>query len=137
MLGPVTISEALSRFILQKGWYRPSDNCVKYAAFLPNPKNGETSVFRISDISEKEIWNMGDQEVASRLSKPILGSADLEASNVMRKGLRVLPSEPPDRHANIIGWPGEKSKQKLMAIEMAAETHFYKKHNGPHMPPIT
>lgn len=120
-------SETLSRFILQKDWYRPSDNSVKHAAFMPNPKNGETSVFRISGISHKEVWDIGDREVAKIRNKPILGRADIGASNVMAKDLKVLPIEPPIRHANITGWPEEKSKQILIALELAAEAHFHKK----------
>jgi len=128
MLGPVAILETLSRFILRRDWYRPSDNTVKYAAFLPNPKNGETSVFRISGISDNKVWDLGDREVAKDPNKPILGRANISASNVVAKGLEVLPSEPPERHANIIGWPEEKSKQKLIALELAAEAHFQNKH---------
>ena len=126
-LTQVDPSETLSRFILQKDWYRPSDNNVKHAAFMPNPKNGETSVFRISGISHKEVWDIGDREVAKIRSKPILGRADISASNVMAKDLKVLPTEPPIRHANITGWPEEKSKQKLIALELAAEALFHKK----------
>ena len=74
MLGPVAISETLLRFILKKDWYRPSDNSVKYAAFLPNPKNGQTSVFRISGIFDKEIWDIGDREVAKDSNRPILAA---------------------------------------------------------------
>lgn len=126
MLGPVSVSETLSRFVLKKDWFRSSDNSVKFAAFLPNPKNGETSVFRITGISDKEIWHIGDREVAKDPNRPILGRADISASNVVEKGLEILPREPPERHANIVGWPGEKSKQKLIALELAAEAHFYR-----------
>jgi hypothetical protein len=125
-LTQVDPSETLSRFILQTNWFSTSENRVKYPAFLPN-KNGETSVFRISGISHKEVWDIGDREVAKIRSKPILGRADISASNVMVKDLKVLPTEPPIRHANITGWPEEKSKQKLIALELAAEALFHKK----------
>ncbi len=124
MLGPITLSEILSRFVLKKDWYRPSDNSVRYAAFLPNPKNGETSVFRISGISDEEVWDIGNREVVKDPNRPILGRADISASVVVAKGLEVSPSVPPERHANIVGWPTEKSKQKLIAIELAADAHF-------------
>jgi hypothetical protein len=39
----------------------------------------------------------------------------------------VIPQEPPPRHANIIGWPEEKSEQKQIAMELAAEAQFYKR----------
>ena len=127
MLVPVAPSETLSRFILQTNWFRPSDNTVRHAAFMPNPTNGQTSVFRIYDLSDKEVWDIGDREVASRIGKSVLGRADIGASNVMEKGLRAFPSEPPVRHANIVGWPEEKSEQRLISLELAAEALFHKK----------
>jgi len=127
MVEPITQSEVLSRFIMQANWYRLSDNRVRYAAFMPNPKNGETSVYRISGISDREVWEIGDREVGLKRDKPILGRADIGASFVITKGLNVVPSEPPVRHANIIGWPEEKSEQRLVALELAAEAIFYKR----------
>ena len=127
MVEAITPAEILSRFIMQTNWYRPSDNCARYAAFMPNPKNRETSVYRISGISDKEIWEIGDREVGENRGKPILGRADVGASFVIKKGLNVVPSEPPVRHANIVGWPEEKSEQRLIALELAAEAIFYKK----------
>ena len=127
MVEPVTPCEVLSRFIMQTNWYRLSDNRVRYAAFMPNPKNGETSVYRISGISGREVWEIGDREIGLKRDKPILGRADIGVSFVITKGLNVVPSEPPIRHANIIGWPEQKSEQRLVAIELAAEAIFYKK----------
>ena len=127
MVEPVTPSEVLSRFIMQTNWCSLSDNRVKYAAFMPNPKNGETSVFRISGISDREIWEIGHREVELRRDKPVLGRADVGSSFVVTKGLNVVPSEPPVRHANIVGWPEEKSEQRLIALELAAEAIFFKK----------
>ena len=126
MLAPVDPLEVLSRFILQKKWYKPSDNSVKYAAFMPN-KNNQTSVFRTSGISNNVIWDIGDHEVSAKLCKPILGRADVHASSVTEKDLEVIPSEPPERHADITGWPEEASKKRVIAIELAAEARFYKK----------
>jgi hypothetical protein len=99
---------------------------VKYAAFLPD-KNGETSVFRTSGITNNEIWEIGDCEVSIKRGKPILGRADIGINNVISKDLEVVPREPPLRHANIIGWPDERSKQKIIAIELASESIFHKK----------
>lgn len=123
----ISPTETLSRFILQKNWYRPSNNSVKHAAFMPNPNNGETSVFRISGITNEEIWDIGDREVAPKIGKPILGRADINASNVTATGLKVIPNEPPERHADIVDWPSERSEQKMIALELAAEAQFYRK----------
>ena len=118
---PLDLSEILSRFILQTNWFSSLENRVKYAAFMPN-RNGETSVFRTSSITNDEIWNIGDREVSIKRGKPILGRADIRTNNVISKDLQVVPKEPPVRHANIIGWPDERSKQRLIAIELAAES---------------
>ena len=123
---PIDSLEILSRFVLQTNWFSSSKNRVKYAAFIPN-RNGETSVFRTSGITNDEIWNIGDREVSIKRNKPILGRADIRTINVMSKDLEVVPSEPPVRHANTIGWPDEWSKQKLIAIELALESLFHKR----------
>lgn len=123
-------SENLSRFILQRQyWYRtdnpPVKSRVKYAAFMPNPNNGETSVFRTSGITDEVIWDIGDREVSAKAGKPILGRADIIAVVVMSKDLEIIPNEPPERHANITGWPDERSKQKMIALELAAEARLH------------
>ena len=71
MLEPVDSSETLSRFVLQKTYIR-ADNTVRPAAFLPNPKNGETSVFRISGITDNEVWAIGERGVALIQKNPYL-----------------------------------------------------------------
>ena len=86
MVEPITPSEVLSRFIMQTNWYKPSDNCVRYAAFMPNPKNGETSVFRISGISDREVWEIGNREVGLKRDKPVLAVAlELAAEAIFYK----------------------------------------------------
>jgi len=60
-------------------------------------------------------------------NKPILGRADIETSIVISKDLKVIPSELPERHADITDWPEEKSEQKQIALELAAESEFHKR----------
>lgn len=124
---PIEPSEKLSRFILQSNWIRASDSTVKPAAFLPNPHNGNTSVFRTSGISEQNTWEIGDREVADRRGKPLLGRADILAFDVLSKHLQINPSEPPLRHANITDWPDEKSKRLQIAVELAADSNYFAK----------
>jgi hypothetical protein len=124
---PIDTAETLARFILQRNWFRPSDNTVRHAAFMPNPRNGETSVFRIAGMNDQDVWQIGDCEVAARRGKPLLGRADILTLNVMAKDLQIIPNEPPPRHANIVGWPNEKSKQLQIAVELAAEAQFHSK----------
>jgi hypothetical protein len=92
------------------------------------PYNGETSVFRISELLNAEIWDIGIREVVKEeQGKSLIGRADILTSIVTGNGLEVIPQEPPPRHANIIGWPEEKSEQKQIAMELAAEAQFYKR----------
>jgi len=121
----VDSSEILARFIFSIRMYR-ADNSIRHTAFIPNPKNSETSVFRISDISDDEIWEIGDSVGVIR-EKPILGRADITAAVVMSKDLKIIPEEPPERHANIIGWSNDLSKQKMIALELASEAQLHLK----------
>lgn len=91
------------------------------------PHKGETSVFRVSGISDIEIWHIGEKYVVSSQNKPLFGRADITASIIMDNGLDVIPQEPPVKHANIIGWPEDKSKQMEMAMQLALKAQFHKK----------
>jgi hypothetical protein len=102
--------EYLRPVLIYEGTTNPS-----FGTF-PNPAN-----------TNNEIWEIGDCEVSIKRGKPILGRADIGTNNVISKDLEVVPREPPLRHANIIGWPDERSKQKIIAIELASESFFHKR----------
>ena len=118
---PISLSEILSRFILNKNYVR-ANNSVRHAAFMPN-RNGETSVFRTSEMSANNIWNIGN-EVARTRGKPLVGRADIVTARVFSSGLQAVPQEPPEKHANIIGWSSEKSEQRKTALILASESAF-------------
>jgi len=80
----------------------------------------ETSIFCISDIRDDEIWAIGEKEVAKPRSLRIHGRGDFLAQTINELGLTIDPDNTPPRHAKIIGWSNEKSKQKLRAQEIAA-----------------
>lgn len=123
-LDQVKPEESLSRYIMDKRQFSAQDRRVKYSAFLP-ARSGETSVFRIAGLLDYEIWEIGHREVAQKRGKRLLGRADISASHVLENSLKVKPDNNPPRHANIIGWPAEKSEQKLIAMELAAEAQLY------------
>jgi hypothetical protein len=117
---PVDPDELLSRFLTQpKNHFAPTTGRVRYAAFLPN-KALQTSVYRTSGLTEAEGWKIGDDLVGTPLGRPIPARADVGAKIVYDQGLAIDPNGiPHPRHANIIGWPGSRSAQKLLAIKLA------------------
>ncbi len=117
--------ERLTRYILEKNKYSIEKKRVKYNAFLPN-KDGQTSVFRTSELTDNEIWEIGNNEVARKVEKQLLGRGDIKASNVYENSLKIDTEGEHLKHANIVNWPEEKSEQKLIAIEIAdkATPHF-------------
>lgn len=123
MSDPITLFEDLSRFILEKKQIR-ADNTLRHTVFMPN-RNGETSVFRISGIPQKQIWEIAVQ-VARERTKELFGRADISVKNVLSKKLQVILNEPPKRHANIIGWPDDPSAKRSIAQELAAEATLHR-----------
>lgn len=118
--------ENLTRYILRKDHFSTQQKRVKYVVFMPAP-NGETSVFRISHLSGDEIWEIGNCKVAQKRELPLLGRADILASCVLNMNLNLIPDNNPPRHANIVGWPSEKSEQKLIAMELAENSQLHLK----------
>lgn len=107
-------TETLARFLYFKNHYRPSDNTIRPAAFMP-PASMRLSVFRTFDLPENEIWNLGD----ALRTEPPLGRADIMVQAVTETALTVEADDIPPRHANIVGWPDESSAIKLKALLLA------------------
>jgi len=51
----------------------------------------------------------------------VYGFANIIASAVCEMDLDVDPDNNPPRHADIVGWPQEKSERMLIAQELAAK----------------
>ncbi|MCU7904395.1 MAG: hypothetical protein KZQ76_00835 [Candidatus Thiodiazotropha sp. (ex Epidulcina cf. delphinae)] len=114
-------SEQIARYILSKRYFSVSNHTVKYGAYLPAP-NGEASVYRISNLSEKEIWDIGQEYVAGPSKRTLRARGDTAAAVITASGLEiVLETAPHPLHANIVNWPSEKDKQKMLAVEIANE----------------
>ena len=128
----VADGECLGRFLTQSGQIRAqSQPPVHATAFLPNPKNGETSVMRLADETPAELWRMADQLFT--MDRRARGIARLRALDVREAGAEVQAAEPPLRHANIIGWPltaagsdpvEQKARQREIATLMAARAEL-------------
>lgn len=118
----VNPKESLGRYLSQRTHYSPEKNSVKPQAFMP-PLNLCLSVFRIDGLQLEEIWEIGQKKVIDAMQQPkvLHGIADVKVSTVQENNLKVEPDDRPPRHANIIGWPEEKEKQKIIAQELAAK----------------
>ncbi|MDX2415851.1 MAG: hypothetical protein QNK19_00100 [Xanthomonadales bacterium] len=112
-------SEQIARYILSKRYFSVSNRAVKYGAYLPAP-NGEASVYRISNISEKQIWDIGREYVAVPSMRTLYARGDTTATVVTKTGLEIVPETTKHSlHANIVNWPSEKHEQKMLALEIA------------------
>jgi len=124
ILPPVSEDEWMARFILFHRWIRKSDRSVRPEAFIPHLSG--LSVIRHIDLSEAELWQIG-QEIADKRPTTLYGRADLQAISVIKKSLRIETTPEPKNHANITGWPADKPSQKIIAQEIAAEARFVPK----------
>lgn len=123
-MNKVDPKECLTRYIIEKSYYRSGDGTVKHNAFMPPAAYRELSVFRIAGLPRDVVWDMGKRHVANPRNKPLLGRADIFASNVFSKGLGIRPEEQPPRHANIVDWPEEREEQRMIAVELASEAQL-------------
>lgn len=124
----VNDDEDLARFLTSSSQFNAK--MVKPAAFLPNPKNGETSVFRHGSERLDLLWQIGHEHLVDE--RRLHGAALFKALRVRDARLEVIAKEPPPRHANIVGWPKStddpelaKAGQKLKAAELAQHATLF------------
>ena len=92
--------EDLARFLTSSSQFNAL--MVKPSAFLPSPRDGETSVFRHGSEPREALWQIGTDHVVHRT---LHGAAIVKTRHVRAARLEVVAQEPPPRHANIVGWP--------------------------------
>jgi hypothetical protein len=116
----VGCDEDVARFLTSSGHYNAS--AVKPAAFMPNPRNGETSVFRHGAEPMDDLKAIARTEVG--MQRRIHGAAVVKAGVIREAALEVRACEPPPRHADIVGWPwneedpdfGKAERKELAAL---------------------
>ena len=118
-------NEDLARFLTSSSYF--SSIAIKPAAFLPNPKDGETSVFRHGGEPVDALWRIGEEHVAGE--RTVHGAAIFKARSARAANLDVKAQEPPPRHANITAWPLlpddpalQKARQKERAMLIAGNS---------------
>jgi hypothetical protein len=114
-------NEPITRYILSRSHFSPTKKRVKARALEPSPRDNRTSVFRIRDLKQTQVWEIGWRDVAKVRKRTLHARADLSVSTVLEIGLHVEPEEPPPRHANIQGWPESKSEKMSLSQRLAAE----------------
>ncbi len=129
---PETIDDDLVRFLVQSNQLTATS--VKPAAFLPNPKDLETSVFQHAREPVETLWVLGLQAAGNRT---LHGVAVVKASSVRAAQLDLASAEPPGRHAVIRGWPWnaqdpelQKAQQKEFALVLASAAGPPVRRNG-------
>jgi len=120
----VADAEDVVRFLTSSG--HSNATAMKPVAFLPNPKNGETSVFRHGAEPLADLIAIGEKEVGG--VRRVHGAAIIKASAIRKASLELRAGEPPPLHADIVGWPWKledlefgKAEQKLIAALLAQE----------------
>ena len=123
----VADSEGLARFLKSRSQYNAKG--VKHSAFLPNPKDQTTSVFRHSGEPASDLWRIGVEEEKS--ARTLYGAAIVLAEIVRNEKLAVTAEEPPPRHAVICDWPVDpsdpelqKAKHKEIALVIASQARL-------------
>lgn len=115
----VQSSEILSRYIFDKIHYRTSDQSVKHTAFMPPPDDLRLSVFRISGLSDHDVWVIGES-VGQASRRTLRGRGDIIAAEVRKQDLDIDPDNSPPRHASIVGWPEDKGERTVIAHTLAS-----------------
>lgn len=122
--------EDLTRFLPSSSLF--NSLMAKPAAFMPETKDRETSVFRHGKEPIERLWEIGNQHVAK--GRNIHGAAIFKASDVSAIQLELVADEPPDRHAVIRGWPWiendlvlQKARQLELAARLASQAQLLRK----------
>jgi hypothetical protein len=115
----VSPDEPLARYLFSRNHYSPEKKRVRHQAFMPKDDNLEVSVFRIIGLTDIRIWKIGETIVHESGHPSLKGRADILTLVVQGRNLAVTPDKNPPRHANIVGWPEDKSKRLQVAIELA------------------
>lgn len=114
---PITEDENISRLIFSSRHLK--NGMIKPAAFLPNPKDNKTSVFRKSLMTSEEYKQI--KLMVSKLRQQRLkGAGVILAGDITSSSVDLQPEESEFKwHADIVSWPESKEEQKSIAQELA------------------
>jgi hypothetical protein len=121
--------ENISRYLFfTPGEFNARTNHISPQAFKPaNPKPPErperqASVYRTQNLTEQEIWEIGDEFVAKKRNLPLLARADIQAKKIFEMELELAPdTRPHPRHANIVKWPDTPEARNMKGILLSQQ----------------
>lgn len=125
-MNDISQDEIITRFIFSSKHYSRTNKTVKFRTFMPPQISKEPttysdnlSVYRISGISDKEVWQLGQEHVQTE-GRMIRARADISIENVYKNHLRVVPDKRPhERHANILPFPSDRLSCQRMATKLS------------------
>lgn len=105
--------EDLARFLTSSRQF--SAEAVRAAALVPRPSDNETSVFRHGSEPREALWKTArDYAIGDRT---LHGAAIFKARDVRAASMDVISSEPPERHASIVGWVPSGSEAYIVKAQ--------------------
>ena len=116
--------EDLARFLTASSQFNAL--AVKPAAFLPSPRDGGTSVFRHSGEPPDALWQIAREYAVGE--RTLHGAAIVKTRHVRAAELDAVASEPPPRHANIVGWAWSASDPELGKAERKEQAALIAQH---------
>ncbi|NOQ80510.1 MAG: hypothetical protein GQ546_14060 [Gammaproteobacteria bacterium] len=126
----VDSSEIIARFLTSSSHVAKSKGRIKYASYLPAP-DGETSVYRVSGISNHEIDDIGDKYVREPRIKnggkcTIHGWSEVEAIVILNTKIIIEPKTIPHaRHANLKNWLDTRIERIKQATDIANKATYH------------
>ncbi len=118
----VADQEDLARFLPHKNLVFAATQTPKPAAFLPNPKDRETSVTRHGGEPLESLLEIG-RDAMAKSGRTLFGATVFKAGVVHAARLETKSDEPPPRHAAIRAWPWieeDPERQKSEQMQRAA-----------------
>lgn len=121
----ISPDEKLTYFISSKSGYARTKKEVKARAFVPTKKGpNELSVYRISSLTENQIWEIGRIYVQDKIT--IKARADFSArifyenQFFCERNIKVIPApHPHELHANITPIPPDIEDRDEIFRELA------------------
>jgi len=109
----ISNGEPIARFLTSSSHYNAGG--VKDRAFIPNPKDGKTSVRRQSAEPVEMLKDSATSFIGE--TRKVHGAGLLTAEDIRNVQLDLESEEPPPFHANIINWPWVGNDQELLKAE--------------------